>query len=440
MSGLSRRIGPYAARVVVISSLVLAGFVFLWVVLSASRGSYEMKAQFGDVRGLIPGGEVRAGAVPVGKVTSVELGPDDIPLVTFTVKDDFRLHEGATADIRLGSNVGAVNRAIELTEGDVTAPELEEGTTLRGKDTDQPVNFDQAVQTLKPKTRDDIRGLLIGLDKAIKGRGGDFDRTLDHSAEATTETSLLLKQVNEDGEALRTLIGDSQRIVSALAKGPHDITSAADETALLLRTTGDRQAELAESASRLGPALADSRRLLDLLSGSIPDLRAFVRGLRPTVTAVGPLVRLLPDAAAAAGPFLAETRKLVAQGPSDLRKFGPVIDAASKVTPQLNEVARDLLPIGQELRAFQPEVIAAFQNFGAATGTYDAVGHILTTAAGNGQMGLPPSTQAGGEIGPADCTPGSLKLPFLRYPGTLGCQPWPDYKDSFLDAGGSKVP
>ena len=436
---LSRRIGPYATRVVVISALILAAFALVWAITSSSRGAYEMKAQFDDVRGLIPGGEVRAGAVAVGEVTSVELGPSDVPLVTFTVEDDFTLHEGATADIRLGSNVGAVNRAIELTQGDVTKPELPEGTTLRGDETDQPVNFDLAVQTLNPRTREDLKALLIGLDEALKGRGEDFDRTLDYSAQAMTEASLLLKQVNEDGEALRTLVGEGQRVVSALAENPESLSAAADNIAQLLGTTGNRQAEVAESARLLGPAVADGRQLFDRLSASVPNLRAFVRDLRPAVTELAPLVRLLPEAADSAGPFAEETRKLIDQGPANLRAFDPVVDAASFVTPILDKVARSLLPIGQVLRAFQPEVIAAFQNFGAATGSYDAVGHILTTAAGDGQFGPPPSTEAAGEIGPEECTPGFVELPFLRYPGTLGCEPWPDYEDSFLDAGGSKV-
>jgi len=440
MSVLTNRIGPYGARVIVVSALVIFAFALVWALTSASRGSYEMKAEFDDVRGLIPGGEVRAGAVPVGEVTSVELSDQDVPVVTFTVKDDFELHEGATADIRLGSNVGAVNRAIELTEGDVSKPELVEGTTLTGDDTDQPVNFDLAVQTLDPSTRADVKAMLTGLDKAIKGRGPDFDRTLDFSAEAVTEAGLLLKQVNEDGAALRTLISEGQRVVSALASSPEDLGDAADQTALLLQTTGNRQAELAESARALGPAITGGRRLLDRLSAATPNVREFVRGLRPAVTELTPLVRLLPEATDATGPFLEETRKLVARAPSDLRKFDEVIDAALPVTDLLLDVSdRGLLPLGQEIRVYAPEIIAAFQNFGAATGSYDRVGHVLSVASGNGQMGLPPSTQAGGTIGADECTPGRLELPFVRLPGALGCDPWRDYEDSFIDAGGSRV-
>lgn len=440
MSRLSERIGPYAARVVVISALVLFAFILVWAVTSSSRGSYEMKAEFDDVRGLIPGGEVRAGAVPVGEVVSVDLGDSDIPTVTFTVKDDFDLHEGATADIRLGSNVGAVNRAIELTQGDVTSPELEEGSTLRGSATDQPVNFDLAVQTLNPKTRDDIKKLLVGLDEAIKGRGADFDRTLESSGVAATETAFLLEQVNQDGEALRTLISEGRRIVSALASDPAALGETADRTALLLGTTGNRQAELAESTRVLGPALADARRLLERLAVATPNLRDFVAGARPAVRELGPLARLLPDATDASGPFLTETKRLVSGGPSALRDFVPIIEAATPVTAQLLEVVgAGVLPLGQELRVYAPETIGAFQNFGAASGSFDAVGHVLSVASGNGQEGLPPSTAAGGEITRDDCTPGQVELPFVRTPGVLGCDPWTDYEDSFLDASGDEV-
>ncbi|HYH62708.1 MAG TPA: hypothetical protein VD766_12645, partial [Solirubrobacterales bacterium] len=307
-------------------------------------------------------------------------------------------------------------------------------------DTDQPVNFDLAVQTLNPETRDDIKAMLIGLDEAIKGRGADFDRTLEMSAEAVTETAFLLKQVNQDGEALRTLIGEGQRVVSALASDPEALGEAADRTALLLATTANRQAELAESTQALGPALADGRRLLDRLAAATPNLREFVTEARPAVTELTPLVRLLPEATDATGPFLEETRKLVEGGPSDLRDFDPIIKAATPVTQQLLDVTQaGVGPLGQELRVYAPETIGAFQNFGAATGSFDAVGHMLTTAAGNGQLGLPPSTTLGGEITQDECTPGQVELPFIRTPGVLGCDPWEDYEDSFIDAGGDKV-
>jgi hypothetical protein len=41
----------------------------------------------------------------------------------------------------------------------------------------------------------------------------------------------------------------------------------------------------------------------------------------------------------------------------------------------------------------------------------------------------PPHTNP---IGEADCGPGLLELPFTRAPGTLECEPWTDFRDSFI--------
>lgn len=428
LAALRRRLGPNATRVVAFGALALFAFLVMFVLARSSSGTYEMKAVFDDVRGLIPGGDVRAGAISVGKVKAVELNHNDEPEVTFEVHDDFPLHEGAIADIRLGSNVGAVNRTIELDQGDPTAPELEPGTILRGASTDQPVNFDAAVDILDPPTRENLKQLLAGLDAALKGRGDDFDRTLKYSAKATNEAANLLAQANADGESLRTLVGESERIVSALAQSPGDLAEAADRTALLLATTGNRQAELAGGVNRLGPALAGAREALDRFAAATPNLRELVAGLGPVIDAAGPLVRTLPRATDALGPFMEQTRALVEEGPAALENARPIIRAADPVAVKLDPVARAALSLGQEIRVYSPEIIGAFQNFGAATGSYDRVGHILNTAAGDAQFG-PPHTNP---IGEADCGPGLLELPFIRAPGTLECEPWTDFRKSFI--------
>ena len=71
------------------------------------RRLYRVSAVFDDVRGLIEGGEVKAGGLEVGSVEEIEFNEDGMPVVTMKIDDDFRLHQGAFADIRLASNVGA---------------------------------------------------------------------------------------------------------------------------------------------------------------------------------------------------------------------------------------------------------------------------------------------------------------------------------------------
>ncbi len=92
------------------------------------------------------------------------------------IDDDFRLRQGAFANIRLASNVGAINRYVDLTQGDGAgaAP-----TARRSgpSSTDQPVDLDLAVSTLDPRTRASRRASCWpNVDAATRGRGPDIDR------------------------------------------------------------------------------------------------------------------------------------------------------------------------------------------------------------------------------------------------------------------------
>ncbi len=437
MSGkgkLTGGIGPYAARVVALTVLLVAITVVLLLV-NASRGSYEVTGVFDDVRGLIPGGDVTAGSIVVGTVTDVSINEQQDPEVTMKIDDDFKLHQGAFANIRLASNVGAVNRIVDLTEGDPTLPELEHGALLSGvEETDNPVDFDLAVSTLTPKVRGQLKEVLIGLDEALKGRGGDFDETLQYSASTLNETANLLGQVNRDGEALRTLVGQGQTVVSALAASPQDLGEAADRTAALLQTTANRQSELARSVQLLGPALANGRQLLDRTNQAVPTLRELVSRSGPLLNELGPFADLVPPATRAAAPFVSETRKLVLEAPDQLRLQKPLIRAVPSVLRRLDPLLAQLNPVADQLRVFTPEIIGFFQNVADATASYDANGHMIRVASGSANM-LPPSTSAGGEIGPNECTPGQLAAPYTRTPGVNECQPWDDWRSSLAGGG-----
>jgi phospholipid/cholesterol/gamma-HCH transport system substrate-binding protein len=433
-AGSSMRIGPYAARVVAFAILALALAVVL-VLIAASRDTYTVRATFDDVRGLIPGGDVTAGSIVVGSVTDVSLNERKDPEVVMEISDDFKLYEGATANIRLASNVGAVNRVVDLTEGDPSLAELGDETMLSGAQTDNPVDFDLAVSTLTPEVRADIKSVLVGLDRALLERGPDFDRMLRHSSVTLNETANLLGEVNADGEALRTLVGEGQRVVSALASSPGDLGASAEQLATLLQVTGNRQRELAETIQLLGPSLANGRVLLERTSESVPNLRTLVQESGPLVNALGPFADQVVPATRAAAPFLKQTRKLVEGTPESLRDQRELLRLAPPVFRRLAPMLDRLNPVADQLRVFTPETIGFFQNVADAAASYDRNGHLIrvrTLAANN----LPPSA-ASRTLGPSDCGPGLLEAPYHRTPGVNECQPWEDWRDSLGDYGTS---
>ncbi len=432
---LSRGDRARAARAASVAALVLAIVVLAMIVRGSGHDTYEMGAVFDDVRGLIVGADVRAGAVKVGSVTGVAINARDEPYVTMRVTNAFRMHRGAIADIRLASNVGAVNRTVELTQGDVTAPRLAAGTVLRGASTDQPVNFDQVMDTLDPPTRRNLGRLLGGLDASVAGRGPDVDRLLSHSGAAFAESAGVLAQVNRDGQALRTLVAGGDRVLSALARRPQDLGDVAQNTARLLQVTAGRQQELRTSVRVLAPALSAGRRALDALADSSGRLRTLVRGLPPVLAALGPLARVLPKTLTAAAPFVDKTARLVREGPQLLTDSRPTIRAARPIATDLAPVIAGAQPLADVLQAYIPETVGAFQNFGATAGTYDANGHVLNVATGSAQL-LPLSSAAAGEIPLDACdknsaqgvAPGLLQAPFIRVPGVNECQPWTDFE------------
>lgn len=428
------RLGAYAARVVALSTLVVALAIVL-LLLAAARDSYQVRAVFDDVRGLIPGGDVTAGSIVVGSVTDVFLNEDGNPEVVMKVDDDFAIYRGATADIRLASNVGAVNRVIDLTQGDPSLDALADGALLSGASTDSPVDFDLAVSTLRPRVRGQIKDILVGLDKALRDRGPDLDRTLRHSAVTLNETANLLAAVNADGAALSRLVTEGRRVVGALASSPGDLGEAAERTAALLEVTARRQTELGESVELLGPALAEGRRLLERTATAVPNLRELVAASGPVVEELGPLADRVVPAGRAAAPFLHQTRALVRDAPSQLRAQLPLLRSAPPLIRRLGPLIERLNPIADALRVFTPETVGFFQNVGDAAANYDRGGHMIRVASGSGNT-MPPSTALSGEIGPSECGPGLVVRPYHRTPGTNECQPWEEWRESLITEGG----
>src|SRR4051794_9954880 len=95
------------------AALALLAVLVLW---HSGRGT-EVEAVFDSTNGLVQGAEVRAGGLRVGKVERIRLADDGYPHVKLRISPGFRLREGATADLRLGSLSGEVNRYVAVTEG-----------------------------------------------------------------------------------------------------------------------------------------------------------------------------------------------------------------------------------------------------------------------------------------------------------------------------------
>jgi phospholipid/cholesterol/gamma-HCH transport system substrate-binding protein len=422
--------GPPLARIFAAVALTAVTLVLLLVVANSS-GTYRVVAVFDDVRGLIAGGEVKAGGIDVGKVDSIALGSDGLPHVTMSISSNFPLRQGAFADIRLASNVGGINRYVDLTQG--KGPELDDGSTLGPSHTDQPVDLDLALSDLDPKTRRDVAGIIAAVDRATRGRGTDLARALRHSGPALGETANLLDQVNSDKRALTTLVADARTVVGALAKDPATLGQSADRVASLLSVTARRQADLARATALLGPGLTSARTVLAHADRSIPDLSAFVDAAGPAVTQLVPTARVLRPALAALRPLLDQARGLIEEAPAELNLLSPALAAVDRNLPFLRPVVKGLGPLLDAFRARTPEIESFFTLGDDLTADYDANGNAIRASTILIQLARHTNV-----VGPSSDQPGLEQRPFDRNPGSLEGDPWNHYWRTFI--GGGRAP
>ena len=230
-------------------------------------------ARFTDVTSLNPGDDVRIHGVRVGQVDEMSVVDGHLALVTFSVDKSKPLPADVTATIKYRNMVG--QRYIALDRGEkLSATLLAEGDEIP-LDRTRPAldltdlfnGFKPLFQALSPKDVNDLSGEIV---QVLQGEGGTVDSLLAHTGSLTTTladrdkvigdviTNLnsVLANINGQGDALSTLVGTLQRLVSGLAgdraaigdaiQGMADLTGA---TAGLLEQA---RAPLKDSVAGLG--------------------------------------------------------------------------------------------------------------------------------------------------------------------------------------------
>lgn len=415
-------------RLIAPAALALALLAVAVIVVANRGGSYRLTAVFHQVYGLIPGADVEAGGLRVGKVESIWIARDGLPHVEMSIEDGYQAHAGAFANLRQFSAAGEVNRFVSLTQGG--GPPLSDGATLGLGHTDEPVEVYQLLDMLDPHTRAQVRAMFAGLDLSFLGRGTDIRAALQNSAASIGNTAAMLAEVNSDGQALRTLVHDGRVLVSTLASSPADLGAMADQMAATLHTTAGRQAELAQSALLLAPGLHSAQSALAELDRSTATLDGFVRDAAPGARQLVPFSAALEPALLAAPAALHSADRLVRAAPADARALTPLLRTLRPILPLLQRVLGAANPILDQLRVRLPDFFSFFANWADFSADYDANGH----AARIGLVFSPAPTKP---VTPCQQAPGVLLEPFLRSPGVLGGQPWTNYQSTFI-GGGSK--
>ncbi|WP_433625158.1 MCE family protein [Nocardia sp. CA-120079] len=262
-----------------VMALVLAGLV---VVFSQMRFARETgyHAVFTNSSGMLDGAKVRIAGVPVGSVTGVHVGKDNLAHVDFDVDSKYRLYTSTKATIRYENLVG--DRYLELLEGPGSAKVMSKGSTIGLDRTSPALDLDMLLGGFKP--------LLRGLDPA----------------QVNDLTEALLQVFQGQGGTLVALLNSSGSFAKTLADRDALIGSVIENLKTVLATIDDRDQQFAttlEELQRLVSGLAADKdpigAALPRIAGATGDLTELLQQARPdlktTIEQTGTLAATLDD-------------------------------------------------------------------------------------------------------------------------------------------------
>lgn len=406
-----------------LAATICAGLLVV-VRSTSSADGYELIAVVENANGLIAGSQVRAGGVQIGTITDIELAADGYPHLTLQINEGYRVREGVTADVRLASVPGQVNRFVDLRNGRGDA--LPTGTTLGLGETDQPVEVHEMLELLTPEMQREVRTLVSRTERTLDDRGPDIERTLRVGGASLQQVAGLLDDVSQDRQMLRNLVRRASAGAAELASAEEDLSGTVTDAATLLDVAAARQAELRRTLRSAPVALEASSRLMRRVPGEVPQLRRTLGEASVATRRLGEVAQSMQRASTVAPETLRAARTVM----STARRQGPLFEELfTAIAPAVQIGAKAFAgtaPVLDQLRARTPDSINWLILLGAASSSYNAVGHGVRLT---GTSVEAPRRLTSG------CRAGLLPRPFLRKPGDLACEPWEDFASSFVGGG-----
>jgi phospholipid/cholesterol/gamma-HCH transport system substrate-binding protein len=430
------------ARAAAVASLALVTVLIVYLVLFRGPGGREYTLIFQNAGQLVKGDNVQVGGRAVGSVKSIALTPNNQAAVAIAVREPYApLHLGTQAVVRQTSLSGIANRYVGLTPGPETNPELPAGATLGTAHTTTPVDLDQIFNTLDPRTRRALQGVIHGSATQYSGKGLQAGQSIRYFNPLLSSGRRLVNELDADEGTLTALIVNTSRAVTAIAARRDDLSALVGNADT---TTG----AIASENVALSRALALLPTTLKRANSTFVNLRATLDDLDPLVNASKPATKRLTPFLSRLRPLLRDARPTVADLRTVLYRPGPSNDLvdATRALPAYERAARPAFsastgalrkaqPVLEFIRPYMTELVGWFRDFGQGSANYDANGHYariqpifnafrLNDVPGGGKVLspiLPSQRLAGLQTGNMERCPGGASQPTAD-----GSAPWRD--------------
>jgi phospholipid/cholesterol/gamma-HCH transport system substrate-binding protein len=206
----------------------------------------EYHATFLDASRLKGGQDVRIAGVPVGKVGTVKLNPDNTVDVAFNVDKKYQLYTSTRAVVRYQNLVG--DRYLEITAGPGELRKIPPGSTIPRENTQAALDLD---------------ALLGGLRPVLKGLDGN---------KINEVSSAVMQLLQGQGGALSTLLSTTSAFTQNLAARDQLIGDVINNLNTVLGTVDEKGAQFDASVDQLQKLLTGLAQGRDPIAGAIPPL------------------------------------------------------------------------------------------------------------------------------------------------------------------------
>ena len=375
--------------------VVLAVIVAAIVVIATRSGSppYQVRAIFDNAGFVIPGEDVKIAGVKVGRISDVDVTPDDKAAVVLEIDQpgyrDFR--RDASCIVRPQSLIG--ERFVECTPTQPRATGTSAPPPLRKIDdgpgqgqyllpvtnTQQTVDIDLIGNVMRQPERERLSLILNELGTGLAGRGRDLNDVIRRADPALQQTNRVLAILARQNQVLNELAVNSDTVLQPLARERSHVAGAIRNSSEVAKATAERSGdleadiqtlprfldELEPTMQQLGSLSDQMTPLLTDLHSVAPEVNQVIERTGPFAKAAIPSLESLGEAAKTGIPAVTDARPVIA----DLRAL------ANAIRP-VGATAADVLESFQKTQGIERLMDYIFYQTTAING-FDGLGHYL---------------------------------------------------------------
>ncbi|HEX8065551.1 MAG TPA: MlaD family protein [Thermoleophilaceae bacterium] len=361
---------PSIAQIAVMVTFALSCFgllTFLWKSFGGpsplAPKAYRLTADFGEATQLSETAAVRISGIQVGRVVRARLDGDRTR-VTMEIEPRYApIPRDSRAILRQKTLLGETY--VELTPGRKGAGALPDGGRLATANVLPTTELDEVTRALDPRTRRALRRAVVALGE-LGVDAEDLNHALGNLPAFTGGIGDLLRSLDRQHVAVRTLVHDLGGILTALGQRQGELTGLVRAGDAVLATTARRDRDLAEAVRILPTTLAELRPTLALVRGVTRDASPLVRALRPGVHVLRPAL----DDAAALAPraeaLFGDVDRLVDVSRAGLPATTRIVRSAHDLFQLLPPTLREAQPVVDYLGLYKEDAVQQLAGLSAA--------------------------------------------------------------------------